>query len=462
MLTLTQDMLFAGRYRIVRSIASGGMGAVYEVEHVETSRHHALKVLLPSLVDRQEIRDRFKQEARITATIESEAIVQVFDAGVDTDTGMPFLVMELLRGEDLAKVVARDGPLPPAKVVGYLMQAATALDKTHAAKVVHRDLKPENLFLSTREDGSEQVKILDFGVAKLLVEGAAGSNATSGFGTPLYMAPEQFKCTGVCPATDIYSLGMIAFTLLVGTPYWEPEVAQRGTVFAFATLAVNGTREPASVRARERGVELPPAFDAWFARMTSVDPKTRYRQPSETIAELASIFSVLLPNRSNAAASTGEPVSSSLGTSGCSAELAATQLGTPPIPFTPSSKRRAVIAAIVVCAIGAVAGFALLGRHEPATGSSPLPSAPSSAELASAQPSSVASVESAAPAIASAESAPSASAAASVASATPVASTVPVSTGARPAKGKAPVASATVTASPQTSPDSGRSRYSRE
>ncbi|HQP36382.1 MAG TPA: hypothetical protein PLI95_14435, partial [Polyangiaceae bacterium] len=178
--------------------------------------------------------------------------------------------------------------------------------------------------------------------------------------------------------------------------------------------------------------------------------------------ELASIFSVLLPNRSNAAASTGEPVSSSLGTSGCSAELAATQLGTPPIPFTPSSKRRAVIAAIVVCAIGAVAGFALLGRHEPATGSSPLPSAPSSAELASAQPSSVASVESAAPAIASAESAPSASAAASVASATPVASTVPVSTGARPAKGKAPVASATVTASPQTSPDSGRSRYSRE
>ena len=294
MITLGYDNVFAGRYRVVRNIAAGGMGAVYEVVHTETERHLALKVLLPSLVDRAEIRDRFKKEAKITASIESDAIVQVVDAGVDGETGMPFLVMELLKGGDLATLLKRR-PLGASDVVKYLHQIATALDKTHKSGVVHRDLKPENLFLARKEDGSVQIKILDFGVAKLVVEGTANAGTTSSFGTPLYMAPEQFMCASVSPATDIYSLGMIAYTLLAGEPYWEAEAAERTTVFAFANLALRGTTEAATVRARKRGIKLAEEFDAWFSKMTAVDPANRYQSATTAIADLAVALDVPLP-----------------------------------------------------------------------------------------------------------------------------------------------------------------------
>ena len=125
---------FGGRYRIVRRIAAGGMGAVYEVVHLETERRRALKVMLPEALANVEMRERFKREARITATIDSEYIVEVFDAGVDAATQMPFLVMELLRGEELGHLLARQGALPLAQVVTYLSQIALALDKTHAAQ----------------------------------------------------------------------------------------------------------------------------------------------------------------------------------------------------------------------------------------------------------------------------------------------------------------------------------------
>jgi len=459
MLTLTQNEVFAGRYRVLKSLASGGMGAVYEVEHVETARHQALKVLLPSLVDRQEIRDRFKQEARITATIESEAIVQVFDAGVDQDTGMPFLVMELLKGEDLSRVLAREGAMPPSVVVGYLAQVANALDKTHDAKVVHRDLKPENLFLSRREDGSKQIKILDFGVAKLVVEGAAGASSTTGFGTPLYMAPEQFKCAGVCSSTDIYSLGMIAYTLLVGTPYWEPEVAKRGTVFAFATLAVNGTREPATLRARALGKELPAEFDAWFARMTAVEPKDRYQRPTQAIEDLARIFSVLLPARPVTGTSTEEPVSTLVGAA-ASSDYATTRPDRPSPP-APSKSRKAIIAAVALAGVIAAVAIALLSaRQTAAVPSAQVETSPS----ASTQSATSAPVAEGSSAPAASVPEPVASSAPSSAPMPPMSGTLPGGGGPlRPAKAK-PVATSAATASAvlPPPPDPNKSRYSRE
>jgi eukaryotic-like serine/threonine-protein kinase len=153
-IVLDEDRLFAGRYEIVRCLATGGMGAVYEVVDLETERHRALKVMLPHTVGSAEMRDRFRREARITAHVESEFIVDVFDAGVDDETAIPFLVMQLLRGEDLRDRVERAGRLPKEEVVICLAQTALALDKTHAAGIIHRDLKPENLFLTHREDGT--------------------------------------------------------------------------------------------------------------------------------------------------------------------------------------------------------------------------------------------------------------------------------------------------------------------
>src|SRR5262245_46639039 len=132
---LAAGEVFADRYRVVRCIAAGGMAAVYEVFDARTERKRALKVLLPALVKDPEVRARFRREARVTGSIESEHIVETSDSGIDPKTGAPFLVMELLRGEDLAAILERSGRLSPADVVAYLFQAALGLDKMHAAGI---------------------------------------------------------------------------------------------------------------------------------------------------------------------------------------------------------------------------------------------------------------------------------------------------------------------------------------
>jgi serine/threonine-protein kinase len=285
-ISLDEGALFAGRYRIVRRLAAGGMGAVYEAVHVETERRRALKVMHPHLFQSAEMRERFKQEARIAAHVESEHIVDVSDAGVDEATQMPFLVMELLRGEELSKRLKRLKRLPPGEVITYLQQTALALDRTHASSIVHRDLKPDNLFLTQREDGSPRIKILDFGIAKLVREGTSGS--TQSMGTPLYMAPEQYRAgSKLTAAADIYALGMMAYTLLVGEPYWKRDLRGAGDVIAFALVAIQGPQEPASQRAASRGATLPAAFDAWFSRATAVDPARRFARASEAVQALA-------------------------------------------------------------------------------------------------------------------------------------------------------------------------------
>jgi serine/threonine-protein kinase len=281
---------FAGRYRVLRRIAAGGMGAVFEVEHIETQRRRALKVMLPELVANRELRARFQMEARITARVDSEYIVDVFDAGVDASTGMPFLVMELLQGHELGEILTGTGAVSPEHAVTYLRQVASALDKTHAANIVHRDLKPENLFLTQREDGTPRIKILDFGISKLVNEANTGANATRSLGTPLYMAPEQVLGQSVSAATDLYSLGLIAYTLLTGVSYWQADADRFDNAIAFVLHTTKGTSESAVVRAARLGRSLPPAFDAWFRRATHLEPTQRFRRASELVTELAAVL----------------------------------------------------------------------------------------------------------------------------------------------------------------------------
>ncbi|WP_437552677.1 protein kinase [Sorangium sp. So ce367] len=289
--TLADGTVFAHRYRVARLLAVGAMGSVYEVVHIETNRRRALKVMHAYLFQSEEMRSRFKREAQITADIESEYIVDVFDAGIDEATGMPFLVMELLRGEELGQRLKRLGRLPPGEVATYLQQTASALDRTHAASIIHRDLKPENLFVTQRDDGTPRMKILDFGVAKLLAEGGTAAGITRSLGTPIYMAPEQFRTdTKLTSAVDIYALGMIAYTLLVGTPYWSPEALSANDVIAFALVAVNGPQEPPVHRAMSQRVVLPQSFDGWFARATAVDPAARFRLASEAAQALSELL----------------------------------------------------------------------------------------------------------------------------------------------------------------------------
>ncbi len=189
---LSRGDIFAGRYKVERSIGAGGMGTVFEAEHLETERRVALKVLLPQSLISETARERFKQEARVAGRLRHPNIVDVLDAGVDEVTGMPYLVMELLHGEDLGSRLERFGPIPPDEAVHMLQQIASALDCLHERSIVHRDLKPENLFLTWAEDGSPVLKLLDFGVAKVITDGKTSAFTLDAQGTPAYMAPEQF------------------------------------------------------------------------------------------------------------------------------------------------------------------------------------------------------------------------------------------------------------------------------
>ncbi|WP_438042766.1 protein kinase domain-containing protein [Sorangium sp. So ce128] len=288
---MTPDTVVAARYRIVRRLGAGAMGAVYEVIDVQTDRRRALKVMHPHTIERADLRERFALEARVSGQVDSPALVDVVDAGVDDATGTPFLVMELLRGETLSERLSRVGRHPPEEVLAYLGQAAPAIDKMHQIGIVHRDLKPSNLFLEQRENDAPRLKILDFGVAKVLREGAT-RGSTGAVGTPIYMAPEQFQSGRITRSADIYALGMIAFTLLVGRPYWEDEVGIGDSPVAFALIALQGPKDPACERAASHGVTLPPAFDAWFARATALAPGQRFSTAGAAVEALARALGV--------------------------------------------------------------------------------------------------------------------------------------------------------------------------
>lgn len=279
----------AGKYRPIRHIATGGMGAVYEVEHEATGERLALKILKGAHVATDPTTvQRFRREARVHAALKSEHVVRVIDAGVAPELGVPFLVMDLLEGENLADV-AGDEPQPASRVVGWLHEIAAPLDAAHAAGIIHRDLKPENLFLTRRLDGSPIVKILDFGIAKIRGDGDADRTGTGAvIGTPLYMAPEQAAAEHdrIGPGTDMWSLAMIAFRLLTGRAYWSTH----NVSLLLAELVSKKLKPPSS-----RAPRLDPAFDAWFLQSCHRDPLQRFASVGQQVAALAAALDVGRP-----------------------------------------------------------------------------------------------------------------------------------------------------------------------
>jgi serine/threonine protein kinase len=275
--------VIGGRYRPLRLIARGGMGAVYEVVHANTGEHLALKLMLARSLLRPELVDRFRREARIQSAVKSEHVVRVVDADVASELdGAPFLVMELLEGKDFERICADRQPTS-LEVVDWLRQAGQALDKAHEEKIVHRDLKPENIFLAERKDLPPIVKILDFGVAKLLPEGDAGETGATVtgqiLGTPRYMAPEQASgAKKISPAADRFALGLIAFRLLSGRHYFQGD--------NWVTLLQTVTRGPTALPS-EMGCARGPTFDRWFTRACALEPGARFGSCAEQVDALA-------------------------------------------------------------------------------------------------------------------------------------------------------------------------------
>jgi serine/threonine protein kinase len=256
----------AGKYRVDRVLGEGGMGIVVAATHQHLDQRVALKCLLPSVAMRPEIVQRFIREARAAVKIQSEHVARVLDVGT-LESGLPYMVMEYLEGEDLAQVIARRGPLPVQEAVGYVLQACEAVAEAHALGIVHRDLKPANLFLAKRPSGQPTIKVLDFGISKVpsTSKEVALTSSTGIMGSPGYMSPEQMMATIQADArSDIWSFGIVLHEMLTCELPFDgdtmPEIVAAVLQKPHARLAASRTDTPSGVQdVVDRCLEKDPA-----------------------------------------------------------------------------------------------------------------------------------------------------------------------------------------------------------
>ncbi|WP_157069374.1 serine/threonine-protein kinase [Sandaracinus amylolyticus] len=267
------------RYRILRRIGEGGMGIVYEAEHVIIEKRVALKVLRDDFSSRPEVVQRFRQEAKSASKIGNAHIVDISDFG-ETPAGAIYFVMELLEGEDLANVLQRDSTIPLHRAADILSQCCVALGAAHAKGIVHRDMKPENVFLVTRDGRPDFVKIVDFGIAKMSdieTQGAPGRKLTKTgmiFGTPEYMSPEQAAGKELDHRVDVYALGVIFFEMLTG------RVPFVGDTF-MGILTQHMFEEPPRMTAVNPSVSVDPSVEGFIDRALAKDPAHRFQTCEE-------------------------------------------------------------------------------------------------------------------------------------------------------------------------------------
>jgi serine/threonine-protein kinase len=217
-----------GGYRVQHLAGIGGMGRVYLAEQTTLGRTVAVKVIHPHLAGDDHAAGRFITEARASCQLHHPNSIAIYDFG-RTDDGQLYLVMEYLRGRDLARVADAEGPLPFARIVDIIGQVLGALDEAHEQSIVHRDLKPENIVLEPVRSGRDFVKVVDYGLAKMKEPAPGAAKTVPGFvcGTPEYMSPEQGRGDKLDGRSDLYSVGVVLYQLLTGRLPFEAETPTR-------------------------------------------------------------------------------------------------------------------------------------------------------------------------------------------------------------------------------------------
>jgi serine/threonine-protein kinase len=267
--------ILLGKYRVEEVIGVGGMGRVVKASHLYLQQPVAIKILLPEMADSQSTVARFLREAQSTVRLRSEHIARVMDVGTMPD-GCPFMVMEFLEGHDLNQILRHHGPQLPQAVVDLMLQVCEGMAEAHAMGIIHRDIKPSNFFITRRPDGSNLLKILDFGISKTPAEMSELTGAQTVIGTPTYMAPEQMvSARSTDPRSDIWSIGVVMYQLLAGRPPFEAET------YAQLVLKV-GTAPPAPLH-----VALPPGLQDIVFRCLEKDPNRRIQSVGELARMLA-------------------------------------------------------------------------------------------------------------------------------------------------------------------------------
>ncbi|MBL8946309.1 MAG: protein kinase [Myxococcales bacterium] len=261
------------RYRLRRWLGDGGMGVVYEAEHVELERPVALKILRAQIAEHEDARERFRKEARTTTRIISPHVVQVLDFGLLPD-GRVFYAMELLDGRPLSAEIS-DGPIAPARAIGLLRQICAGLAAAHRTGVIHRDVKPDNTMLVEDRSGRACVKLLDFGISSSVTD----PNARRASGTPDYMAPEQIEGKPFDVRLDVYALGCTAYEMLTGAPPFR-----RASTIELIQAHLEDT--PSAPSRGDDPFAIPPALAAVVMRCLAKEPADRFASMEELEAAL--------------------------------------------------------------------------------------------------------------------------------------------------------------------------------
>jgi len=272
------DQLVADRYRVIRKLGEGGMGSVYLAEHVVIEKKFALKVLAPELSRRSDLVARFLQEARSASRIGHENVIDIMDFGQSPD-GLVYIAMEFLDGKDLGEIVRGKGAMQWPEAREIVLQICRALRAAHDRGIVHRDMKPENIFLIQREGQPHFVKILDFGIAKVMGLDPNGPRLTRTgmiFGTPEYMAPEQAEGKDTDHRADIYAVGCIMYHLITGQ---TPFVAE-----SFMTMLTKHLmEEPVPPSARRPDLVITPEMDGLVLKALEKDRDKRWQSMAELL-----------------------------------------------------------------------------------------------------------------------------------------------------------------------------------
>src|SRR6185312_5739653 len=368
--------ILADRYRVVRLVGEGGMGQVYEAQHVNINKRFALKLLRPEIVSNGEAVARFRQEAWASSSIGHENIIEIEDFAT-LPSGSVYLAMEFLDGKALSERMREEPPLPFAESLDVMLQVVSGLAAAHDKGIVHRDMKPENIFLGQKY-GRPLVKILDFGIAK--VSGAEGNRSLTRtgtiFGTPHYMSPEQALGKTLDHRADIYSVGVIMYELFTGKVPFEAE-----SFMGILTKHITTQPTPPRQVAPER--DISPAIEAVIMRALAKEPEERYQSMAELTAELAGIAAEVAPEvlqprpSSQALAQISKPLSTVM-PSRAATPLPKPPSGKLPLPLDetkPHAKKRSAAPYVVVATllVAAAAGAVVYVSRTPAPTTPPAP-----------------------------------------------------------------------------------------
>ena len=266
--------VIADRYHILKKLGEGGMGTVYLAEHVKMGRKSALKVMNPGMNTDPDAIARFNREASNASRLSHPNICGIYDFGETTD-GIIYLAMEFIEGSSLTALIEKAGQLPPSRAASIIHQTADALQVAHDAGIVHRDLKPDNIMVAKNRDGTDLVKVVDFGIAKASSSDAQKVTKTGMVvGTPEYMSPEQLAGDKLDGRSDLYSLGLVAFNCLTGVLPFAAETAQEAMIMRL-------TDKPRSLADVRPDVSWPAALQATLDKALVRDVDERYKSAAQ-------------------------------------------------------------------------------------------------------------------------------------------------------------------------------------